>query len=220
MQTEFQGWEKLGEDLEKIFDQHEKKNMIDIPNDADLAEYFKTAKSQVVYRAVANKNITNTCVSNTAYSFYLLLGTFILGFSHDGSEIYQANFVNKRFGGWQKVLTDAIEEIELPMLEGYILARGFITKNSANEVTINALVYKDGAYFDKNLFTPIATMPVQWRPRMEIFGQGNFQEGSNATINHIIHTSCVSISGNGTIHVNPDIENMGRVSFNLSYKAV
>ena len=25
MQTEFQGWEKLGEDLEKIFDQHEKK---------------------------------------------------------------------------------------------------------------------------------------------------------------------------------------------------
>lgn len=43
MQTEFQGWEKLGEDLEKIFDQHEKKNMIDIPNDADLAEYFKTA---------------------------------------------------------------------------------------------------------------------------------------------------------------------------------
>ena len=26
MQTEFQGWEKLGEDLEKIFDQHEKKH--------------------------------------------------------------------------------------------------------------------------------------------------------------------------------------------------
>ena len=121
---------------------------------------------------------------------------------------------------WQELLTNAVEEIELPMLEGYTLSRGFVTKNSANEVTINALVYKDGAYFDKNSFTPIATMPVQWRPRMEIFGQGNFQEGSNATINHIIHTSCVSISGNGTINVNPDVENMGRVSFNLSYKAV
>ena len=121
---------------------------------------------------------------------------------------------------WQELLTNAVEEIELPMLEGYTLSRGFVTKNSANEVTINALVYKDGAYFDKNLFTPIATMPVQWRPRMEIFGQGNFQEGSNATINHIIHTSCVSISGNGTINVNPDVENMGRVSFNLSYKVV
>ena len=121
---------------------------------------------------------------------------------------------------WQELLTNAVEEIELPMLEGYTLSRGFVTKNSANEVTINALVYKDGAYFDKNSFTPIATMPVQWRPRMEIFGQVNFQEGSNATINHIIHTSCVSISGNGTINVNPDVENMGRVSFNLSYKAV
>ena len=220
MTIAFNGWQDLNKKLEKIFKQNDKSNMVDVPIGADLAEFFKTAEFNVIYRVASNRNTLNTCVPNTTYSFYVLISTFILGFSHDGSEIYQANFVNKRFGGWQKVLTDAVEEIELPMLEGYILARGFITKNSANEVTINALVYKDGAYFDKNLFTPIATMPVQWRPRMEIFGQGNFQEGSNATINHIIHTSCVSISGNGTINVNPDVENMGRVSFNLSYKAV
>ena len=220
MTIAFNGWQDLNKKLEKIFKQNDKSNMVDVPIGADLAEFFKTAEFNVIYRVASNRNILNTCVPNTTYSFYVLISTFILGFSHDGSEIYQANFVNKKFGGWHKVLTDKVIEIELPIYEGYSLLSGFVTKNSANEVTINALVYKDGAYFDKNSFTPIATMPVQWRPRMEIFGQGNFQEGSNATINHIIHTSCVSISGNGTINVNPDVENMGRVSFNLSYKAV
>lgn len=220
MTIAFNGWQDLNKKLEKIFKQNDKSNMVDVPIGADLAEFFKTAEFNVIYRVASNRNILNTCVPNTTYSFYVLISTFILGFAHDGSEIYQANFVNKKFGGWHKVLTDKVIEIELPIYEGYSLLSGFVTKNSANEVTINALVYKDGAYFDKNSFTPIATMPVQWRPRMEIFGQGNFQEGSNATINHIIHTSCVSISGNGTINVNPDVENMGRVSFNLSYKAV
>ena len=220
MQTEFQGWEKLGEDLEKIFDQHEKKNMIDIPNDADLAEYFKTAKSQVVYRAVDNKNITNTCVSNTAYSFYLLLGTFIWGFSHDGSEIYQANFVNKRFGGWQKVLTDAVEEIELPLLEGFLLNSGFVSKNSAGEVTINALIVKAEGSFETNSFIPIAQMPVGFRPRMEIFGQANFQHSNSVEGKRTIYIGCASINNRGVIYIDLQQEDMTRACINLSYKAV
>ena len=121
---------------------------------------------------------------------------------------------------WQELLTNAVEEIELSLLEGFLLNSGFVSKNSAGEVTINALIVKAEGSFETNSFIPIAQMPVGFRPRMEIFGQANFQRSNSVEGKRTIYIGCASINNRGVIYIDLQQEDMTRACINLSYKAV
>lgn len=115
----FSGWRRWDKELGDLKDLQTKHNSSiveavntvfdqiaygeDIPPDSDLAEFFKTAKYNIIYRVVPNTNVKNTCVANTVYSFYTLEGTFIAGYDTSGGK-HLCNFVNKRFTNWRRIL--------------------------------------------------------------------------------------------------------------------
>lgn len=144
----FSGWRRWDKELGDLKDLQTKHNSSiveavntvfdqiaygeDIPPDSDLAEFMKTAKYNVIYRVNPNTNVKNTCVPNTQYSFYVLEGTFIAGYSNSGYK-YLCNFVNKVFTRWEMVAGRIIAFSQLGLTNEDFSSEDFI----ANLTLIN-----------------------------------------------------------------------------------
>ena len=100
MTTNFAGWEQISKKLDRLFNQYGVTE--DIPNNADIAEFFKTAEFNTIYRARPNRGILNTCIPNTSYSFYIREANNIVGYDTQGN-LYIGGFVNLSFIGWRQI---------------------------------------------------------------------------------------------------------------------
>lgn len=100
MTTNFAGWEQISKKLDRLFNQYGVTE--DIPDNADIAEFFKTAEFNTIYRARPNRGILNTCIPNTSYSFYSREANNIVGYDTQGN-LYIGGFVNLSFIGWRQI---------------------------------------------------------------------------------------------------------------------
>ena len=142
-----------------------KMEFIKVPDNSDLAEYFKNVDTIGTHRVVAGTGVTNTCNdSATNYSFYYVYQTFVLGIT-DGGKLFKASFINKTLGKWEEVSTNKKTSFKLTPKAGFsMLYQNCYAIN--NVVYINARVQMT----DGSLFQPtsgnreLVTIPTKYCP--------------------------------------------------------
>ena len=142
---------------------------IKVPDNSDLAEYFKNVDTIGTHRVVAGTGVTNTCNdSATNYSFYYVYQTFVLGIT-DGGKLFKASFVNKNLGKWEEVMTTRKTSFKVTPKAGYTIA-------FQECYAINNIVYFTVRFqkTDGSLFQPttgnieIATIPSKYCPILSV----------------------------------------------------
>lgn len=152
--------------IDKELEQSEKKmKFINVPENSDLAEYFKTVKIIGTHRVVPGSGVTNGCInSNSIYTFYYVYPTFVLGVTEDGW-LFKANFVNKILGEWEALITNKKTSFKLTPKAGFSIAY-------QNCYAINNIVYINARVqmTDGSLFQPtsgnreLVTIPTKYCP--------------------------------------------------------
>ncbi|MDU6340697.1 MAG: BppU family phage baseplate upper protein [Clostridium sp.] len=153
---------ELGSQLET---KEHKMKFINVPNNSDLAEYFKNVDTIGTHRVLPGTGVTNTCNdASSAYSFYYVYQTFVLGIT-DGGRLFKASFVNKTLGAWEEILTNKKISFKLTPKAGFAIAY-------QNCYAINNIVYINARFqmTDGSLFQPtsgnreLATIPTKYCP--------------------------------------------------------
>lgn len=138
---------RLNELSSQLDKKEHKMKFIKVPDNSDLAEYFKNVDTIGTHRVVAGTGVTNTCNDSASnYSFYYVYQTFVLGIT-DGGKLFKASFVNKNLGKWEEVMTNKKTSFKLTPKAGFsMLYQNCYAIN--NVVYINARVQMtDGSLF-------------------------------------------------------------------------
>ena len=149
----------------ELLDKEKKMKFIKVPDNSDLAEYFKNVDTIGTHRVIAGTGVTNTCNDSASnYSFYYLYQTFVLGMT-DGGKLFKASFVNKNLGKWEEVMTNKKTSFKLTPKAGF----GIVYQNCYainNVVYINARVQMtNGSFFQPTAGNrELVTIPTKYRP--------------------------------------------------------
>ena len=142
-----------------------KMKFINVPDNSDLAEYFKNVDTIGTHRVSPGTGVTNACNdASSAYSFYYVYQTFVLGIT-DGGRLFKASFINKTLDSWEEVMTNKKTSFKLTPKAGFTIAY-------QNCYAINNVVYINARFqmTDGSLFQPtsgnreLATIPTKYCP--------------------------------------------------------
>ena len=149
----------------ELLDKEKKMKFINVPENSDLAEYFKTVDTIGTYRVAPGNGVTNVCTDlSSIYTFYYVYQTFVLGVT-EGGRVFKAGFVNKTLGAWEEILTNKKTSFKLTPKAGFTIAY-------QNCYAINNIVYINARFqmTDGSLFQPtsgnreLATSPTKYCP--------------------------------------------------------
>lgn len=142
-----------------------KMKFINVPNNSDLAEYFKNVDTIGTHRVAPGSGVTNVCTDlSSIYTFYYVYQTFVLGVT-EGGRVFKAGFVNKTLGAWEEILTNKKISFKLTPKAGLTIAY-------QNCYAINNIVYINARVqmTDGSLFQPtsgnreLVTIPTKYCP--------------------------------------------------------
>ena len=149
----------------ELLDKEKKMKFINVPENSDLAEYFKTVDTIGTYRVAPGSGVTNVCTDlSSIYTFYYVYQTFVLGVT-EGGRVFKAGFVNKTLGAWEEILTNKKISFKLTPKAGLTIAY-------QNCYAINNIVYINARVqmTDGSLFQPtsgnreLVTIPTKYCP--------------------------------------------------------